>query len=117
MTVQEKKRDIGVLTAMGCEPRFFTRVFLWLGVLLGGCGVAIGVLFGALVCWVATAFKLLSFPPGVAEIYFVSFIPFRVRPEDLAAVVLFSVAVILLASWIPARRAARLDIAEALRYE
>jgi lipoprotein-releasing system permease protein len=117
MTVQEKKRDIGVLTAMGCEPRFFTRVFLWLGVLLGGSGVAIGVVFGSLVCWAATTFKLLSFPPGVAEIYFVSFIPFRVRSADLAAVVLFSAAVILLASWIPARRAARLDIADALRYE
>jgi len=117
MTVQEKKRDIGVLTAIGAEPRFFTRVFLWLGVLLGGCGVAAGMFFGSLVCWGATTFKLLSFPPGVAEIYFVSFIPFRVRSVDLGAVVLFSAAAILLASWIPARRAARLDIADALRYE
>ena len=117
MTVQEKKRDIGVLTAMGAEPRFFTRVFLWLGGLLGGCGVLAGILFGTLVCWAATAFRLLSFPPGIAEIYFVSFIPFRVRAIDLAAILVFSAAAILFASWVPARRAARLDIAEALRYE
>jgi ABC-type lipoprotein release transport system permease subunit len=79
--------------------------------------VLVGILFGVVMCWAATTFKLLSFPPGIAEIYFVSFIPFRVRPGDLAAILLFSAVAILLASWVPARRAARLDIAEALRYE
>lgn len=117
MTVQEKKRDIGVLSVLGAEPRFFSRVFLFLGALLGGAGVAGGILFGWLVCWAATAFRLLSFPPGVAEIYFVSFIPFLVRPLDIAAIVVFSAIAIGLASWVPARRAARLDLAQALRYE
>jgi lipoprotein-releasing system permease protein len=117
MTVKEKKRDIGVLTALGAEASFFSRVFLLLGGLLGGAGVLAGIAFGALVCWVMTAFRLLSFPPGVAEIYFVSYIPFLVRPLDLGAIVGFSALVILLASWLPARRAGRVDIAEALRYE
>ncbi|HEY1252428.1 MAG TPA: ABC transporter permease [Thermoanaerobaculia bacterium] len=117
MTVQEKKRDIGVLTTLGAEPRLLRRIFLWLGALLGGTGVVAGVLFGVAVCWAATRFRLLSFPAGVAEIYFVSFIPFLVRIRDLAAIVLFSAAAILVASWVPARRAGRLDVAEALRYE
>lgn len=117
MTVKEKKRDIGVLTALGAEPPFFSRVFLLLGGLLGGAGVVAGIAFGALVCWVMTAFRLLRFPPGVAEIYFVSYIPFVVRAVDLAAIVGFSALVVLLASWLPARRAGRVDIAEALRYE
>lgn len=117
MTVQEKKRDIGVLTALGAEPKFFPRVFLSLGALLGGAGVVAGAAFGALVCWIMTTFRLLRFPPGVAEIYFVSYIPFRVRPLDVAAIVGFSAVVILLASWISSRRAGRIDIAEALRYE
>jgi lipoprotein-releasing system permease protein len=107
MTVQEKKRDIGVLSALGAEPRFFTRVFLLVGAMLGGAGVVCGVLFGALVCWSATTFRLLSFPPGVAEIYFVSYIPFLLRASDLSAIVLFASAAIVLASWVPARRAAR----------
>jgi lipoprotein-releasing system permease protein len=117
MTVQEKRRDIGVLATLGAEPRFFSRVFLWLGTLLGASGVAAGVAFGVLVCVAATRLRLLSFPPGVAEIYFVSYIPFLVRGRDLAAIVGFAGVVIALASWVPARRAARLDIAEALRYE
>jgi lipoprotein-releasing system permease protein len=117
MTVQEKKRDIGVLSALGAEPRFFSRVFLMLGALLGGTGVAAGIVFGWLVCRAATVFRLLSFPPGVAEIYFVSFIPFLVRAVDVAAIVGFSALAILLASWVPARRASHVNIAEALRYE
>ena len=117
MTVQEKKRDIGVLATLGAEPRFFSRVFLSLGALLGGAGVAAGVLFGSFVCWAATTFRLLSFPPGVAEIYFVSFIPFRVRAVDLSEIVAFSAVFILLAAWVPAHRAARLNIVDALRYE
>ncbi|MFY9551339.1 MAG: ABC transporter permease [Thermoanaerobaculia bacterium] len=117
MTVQEKKRDIGVLTTLGAEPGFFVKVFLALGGLLGGAGVVAGVVFGVLVCWVMTRFRLLSFPPGVAEIYFVSFIPFLVRARDIAAIVGFSALAILAASWVPARRAAGIDIAEALRYE
>jgi lipoprotein-releasing system permease protein len=117
MTVQEKKRDIGVLTTLGAEPGLLRRVFLWLGALLGGTGVVAGILFGVGVCWAATRFRLLSFPAGVAEIYFVSFIPFLVRIRDLAAIVLFSAAAIVIASWVPARRAGRLDVADALRYE
>lgn len=117
MTVKEKRRDIGVLTALGAEPPFFSRVFLLLGGLLGGAGVVAGIAFGALVCWVMTEFRLLRFPPGVAEIYFVSYIPFVVRGVDLAAIVGFSGLVVLLASWLPARSAGRVDIAEALRYE
>ena len=117
MTVQEKKRDIGVLSALGAEPRFFSRVFLVLGGLLGGTGVVAGVLLGWIICRAATVFRLLSFPPGVAEIYFVSFIPFLVRLSDVAAIVGFAALAILLASWLPARRASRVNNAEALRYE
>ncbi len=117
MTVQEKKRDIGVLTVLGAEAGFFSRVFLSLGAFLGGAGVVAGVLFGILICWVTTRFRLLSFPPGVAEIYFVSYIPFLVRVRDIAAIVGFAAVVILLASWWPAHRASRIDIADALRYE
>jgi len=117
MTVQEKKRDIGVLTVLGAAPGFFSRVFLSLGALLGGLGVASGVALGVLICWATTRFRLLSFPPGVAEIYFVSYVPFLVRARDVAAIVGFASLAILAASWVPARRAARLDVADALRYE
>src|SRR5262249_55141468 len=44
MTVQEKKRDIAVLAVLGAEPRFASRMFVWLGLILGGTGVVAGIL-------------------------------------------------------------------------
>ncbi len=117
MNVQEKQRDIGVLAAMGAPPRLPSGIFLRLGVLLGGAGVALGLAAGAAICFVITKFHLVSFPPEIAEIYFVSFVPFLLRLRDLAAISGFSLAIILAASYFPARRASRLRIAEALRYE
>ena len=117
MTVEEKRRDIGILSALGAEPAFLRGIFVRLGGLLGAAGIVAGVAFGALVCWAVTTFRLLRFPPEVAEIYFVASIPFRVRAIDLAAILAFSAAVIFLAAWLPSRRAARVEIAEALRYE
>jgi lipoprotein-releasing system permease protein len=117
MSVQEKKRDIGVFSAIGASPRLASRVFLRLGVLLGGSGVVVGLAAGTAVCAILTRYRLVHFPPDVAEIYFVSFVPFEVRARDLAVIAVFSLAVIAAASFFPARRAARLNIADALRYE
>lgn len=117
MNVQEKKRDIGVLSAIGAPGRLVSGIFLRLGVLLGGTGVAVGLAAGAAVCAILTRFRLVRFPPDVAEIYFVSSVPFIVKLRDVAMIALFSAAVIALAAWFPARRAARVEIADALRYE
>ncbi len=117
MNVQEKQRDMGVLSAMGAPPRLPAGVFLRLGLLLGGSGLVLGLALGSAVCLVITRFRLVSFPPEVARIYFVSFVPFLLRLRDLAAITVFSLAVILAASYFPARRASRLRFGAALRYE
>ena len=117
MTVHEKRREIGILTSMGAEKWLVRRVFIWYGTMVGVAGTATGVLLGAIVCWVITRFELVSFPPEIAEVYFVSSIPFVVQPFWLAMIAAFSIAVSFLATIIPSMRAARLNPIEALRYE
>ena len=108
---------IGVLAAIGGRPRMLRAVFLRCGLLLGGAGTAIGLVAGVGLCWLLTVFEVLDFDDGMAEIYFIDRVPFAVRWTDLVAVVVFSLTVSALASRIPARRAARLRPADALRYE
>ena len=115
--VRERMRDIGVLAALGLTPAKLRSVFLLYGAGLGVLGSLCGVVAGGAIAWVVTEFELIRFDPEMAAIYFISSVPFRVEVLDVAAVVLFTLVVTLLACWIPAQRAARVRPALALRYE
>jgi lipoprotein-releasing system permease protein len=115
MTVIEKRKEIGILTSMGARNTFVLRIFLWYGTTVGCIGTLLGVGLGTLICWLITRFHLVSFPPEIAEVYYVSSIPFITLPSDLAFITLFSLASSFVATIIPAMRAARLNPVEALR--
>jgi lipoprotein-releasing system permease protein len=117
MTIQEKRREVGILSSMGAEPWLVRRVFLWYGTIVGIAGTAIGVAVGTVICWALTRWEIVTFPPEIAEVYFVSSIPFVTRVSDLAIISAFSILVSFLATLLPSLRASRLSTIEALRYE
>jgi lipoprotein-releasing system permease protein len=117
MTVHEKRKEIGILSSMGAERAMVRRVFMWYGTIVGLVGTTTGIVLGSLVCWIITRYELVSFPPEIAEVYYVSSIPFVTRGTDLAVIAAFSMAVSFLSTIVPSMRAARLNPVEALRYE
>ncbi|HKO56370.1 MAG TPA: ABC transporter permease [Thermoanaerobaculia bacterium] len=117
MTVHEKRKEIGILRSMGAEMGMVTRVFLWYGTMVGVAGTLAGIVLGVIICWVMTEFHLLSFPPEIAEVYFVSSIPFVTRPLDIAVIAAFSIAVSFAATVVPSLRASAINPIEALRHE
>jgi lipoprotein-releasing system permease protein len=117
MTVHEKRKEIGILRSMGAEMGMITRVFLWYGTMVGVAGTLAGILLGVAICWVMTEFHLLSFPPEIAEVYFVSSIPFVTRPLDIAVIAAFSIVVSFAATVVPSLRASSINPIAALRHE
>jgi len=115
--VRERRRDLGVLSALGLAPEKIRRVFLLYGLLLGGAGTALGLALAGVIAWAVDRYHLLSFGPEVAAIYFLSSVPMRLSALDALAIALLSLTVTTLACWLPARRAGSLEPATALQYE
>jgi len=114
LMVMEKVRDIGVLSALGATRGGIRRIFLLQGVIIGVAGTAIGVTIGAGLARLLDRTRLITLP---VDVYFIPYVPFDVRPRDVALVALLSVVVSFLATLYPSWRAAQLDPSEALRYE
>jgi lipoprotein-releasing system permease protein len=114
LMVMEKTRDIGILMAIGATPQMINRVFFFQGALIGVIGTALGVLLGLGWCALANAFKLIKIP---VDIYQISYVPFRMRPFDLALIVGVTLLISFVSTLFPARRAAKVDPVVALKYE
>jgi lipoprotein-releasing system permease protein len=115
--VRERRRDLGVLAALGLAPQSLRRVFLLYGGALGATGTVLGLALAAAISWVMNTFELISFGPEIASIYFLRAVPFHLAPRDAGLIALFTLAVTLLSCWLPSRRALTLDPSAALRYE
>lgn len=114
MGVIEKRRDIGVLKALGATRSSILRIFMVEGLLVGTIGTALGSVLGLLVCYLQIRFGLFPLDPTV---YIIPAIPVEVRWTDFIAVAGASMLLSFLASLYPARRAASLTPVQAIRWE
>lgn len=122
MMVTEKRRDIGILTALGATPAGVQQLFLLIAfwdALLGALAGAVLGTWGALEIdnierWLSRTFGVQIFN---REVYLFDHIPSVVQPLWVATIVLGAFLCALVFAAIPAWRAARLDPLEALRYE
>ncbi|HVC97662.1 MAG TPA: ABC transporter permease [Pirellulales bacterium] len=122
MIVVEKTRDIGILKALGASGRGIMGIFLAYGLSLGIVGSGVGMVLGLLfVVYINEVAKVLSKITGHEvfdpSIYYFYKIPTIIDPLTVAWIVCGALAIAVLASVLPARRAARLHPVEALRYE
>lgn len=114
LMVMEKHKDIAILVSMGASRRSIMGLFMLQGTIIGTAGTLIGAGLGYAACRVLDHYKLIRMP---ADIYQISHLPFTLLPLDATMVVLGAILICFLATIHPARNAAKLDPAEALRYE
>lgn len=122
MIVVEKTRDIGILKSLGASSRGVMSIFVSYGLSLGMVGSGVGVIVGLLfVRYINEIERGLTYITGRKvfdeTIYYFPSIPTRVDALTVAWVAAGAVMIAILASILPARRAARLHPVQALRHE
>ena len=114
LTVTDKIKDIGALTAMGARPYSIASVFVLQGLVIGVVGGVLGLALGSTAAWWLDRYRIIALDP---QVYYLTHVPFTLRPIDLIMVAAVVLTVSLLATLYPAFKAAALDPVEALRYE
>jgi lipoprotein-releasing system permease protein len=122
MTVTDKQPDIAILRTLGASPRSILAIFVIQGALIGMIGTAIGVIGGVLLALnvdvvvpaIERAFSIQFLDKSV---YYISELPSDLQRGDVITIAAIALVLALLATLYPAWRAARVNPAEALRYE
>ncbi|MFC6638761.1 lipoprotein-releasing ABC transporter permease subunit [Sulfitobacter sp. JBTF-M27] len=122
MLVKNKGRDIGILRTMGLTEGSILRVFFICGAFTGIIGTAMGVILGCLFAiYVDQIFGFVNYLSGGtawdASIRGIYFLPAELNLKDVLSAVALSLGLSFIVTIFPARRAARMNPVEALRYE
>jgi lipoprotein-releasing system permease protein len=122
MLVRAKTRDIAILRTMGASRRGMMKVFVTVGVIIGSLGIVLGLIIGSIFLFfrqgVVDAIQALTgqnlWDPSVR---FLSELPSKTDPFEVAAIVLIALILSFLATLYPAWKAASTDPVQVLRYE
>lgn len=122
MVVIDKQKDIAILRTYGLDPARVARIFLVQGAVIGLVGTLAGTALGlglalnveAIVPWLERTFRFQIMP---GDVYYVTEIPSEVHWADVVVIPLIAFTVALVATIYPARRAAAVAPAHALRYD
>ncbi|WP_071672742.1 lipoprotein-releasing ABC transporter permease subunit [Nioella nitratireducens] len=122
MLVKNKSRDIGILRTMGLSEGSILRVFFICGASIGVAGTLAGVALGcAFAIWIDPIFAFVNWMAGGGvwdpSVRFLSTLPARLEVGDVMSAVTLSLGLSFVITIFPARRAARMNPVEALRYE
>jgi lipoprotein-releasing system permease protein len=122
MVVTDKTNDIAILRTLGMGPNGVVRVFFVQGAVIGWAGVLVGVLLGIVLAInvpviVPVLEQLFGFQIMPGDVYYVTRIPSELEWPDVAVISIAAFLLTSLATLYPARRAALVNPAVALRYE
>ncbi|MFB6247966.1 MAG: FtsX-like permease family protein [Salinibacter sp.] len=115
MVVIEKRRDVGVLQAMGVSRANIRRIFLMEGALIGTVGTGLGLILGLGLSLLQQRYDLV--PMAQAESFLISAYPVAIQPLDVVLVAAVAFGLCVLAALYPAARAAAIEPARAVQMD
>lgn len=113
MMMLEKTREIGVLMSMGLSAHGVQRVFLVLGAVIGCTGSVFGSTLAVAAGWLQQTYGVIPLP---AEAYYMDTAPMALQATDVLLVTSVAIILCLLAAYVPARVASRIDPVRVIRF-
>ncbi len=113
MMVLERTRDIGILKTIGSRSSVIRKVFLLEGLMVASIGLLIGIALSLLFAWLQINYQII---PLSEENYYMSYAPVEPQAFDFVITTVVTLALCALASWIPARIAAKTDPLKVIAY-
>lgn len=113
MIVIQKNRDIGALLTMGYTPSDIKKIFMKQGLYIGLIGCVLGGGIGLSVSWLQQAYGFIK----LSSAFIISAYPVSIEALDVTIILAGSLLLCLAASWYPAKRAAMVEPADAVRFE
>ena len=122
MTVTDKRADIAILRTLGATPGAILRIFMIQGSVSGAFGTLLGAVTGIITAlnldtWVPAIERLFGIQFLAKDIYFINTLPSDPRMGDIGFIIVIALLLSVVATVYPSWRAARIQPAEALRYE
>lgn len=114
MSVIEKKRDIGILRSMGSKEKSILKIFMYEGLMIGLTGTFLGVILGYFICFLQLQYNIYPLDPTQ---YKINSLPMELRISDFFFITGISILLALIAAYIPAKRAAKVDALQSIKWE
>ncbi|MEO9885477.1 MAG: ABC transporter permease [Balneola sp.] len=113
MMILERTRDIGILKTIGTKSSMIKKIFMFEGLIVSFVGLLFGISISLLFAYLQTEFQLI---PLSEENYYMSYAPVEPHFLDFLIVTVITTLLCGLASWIPARIAAKTDPLKVISY-
>src|SRR5438876_974154 len=114
LLVAEKRKEIGILKAVGASSRSITLVFFAVGMTIGVTGTAAGAAAGLILIWAQNTYKVIRL---AGDVYQIDHLPMKLTMSDGLMIIGATLILSFLATIIPAKRAGSLAPVDVLRYE
>ncbi len=114
LIIRKKWRELGILRVIGYTRNAITKIILYQGIILGLAGCISGSIIGGGVVWLQTHVEIFPLPE---KIYFMKSLPMEISISEFLCIPILSFFLVLGASFLASRKAAKISLIEALQLE